>query len=339
MKKTITLLALCATVIFANAQVFTENFESHAVGSNLEGTNGWYVCLKSGDNLGVSPTIAAGTLTYTGYASSGVGKVAVLDSINGSVSTSQRISTKIVQLNGEDLTAVVGEKIYVAFLAKISVDSKKGAARDFVNIEGSATSSMTRGRVFAKVTNEGELSFGISKNGTTFTEANQADGLSVNDTHLLVMVYETIEGESNDKLTLYYNPDLTKTEAEQTNKVAANDTQTDYAGTAKLGVNLRQRGIGAQIGGIRVAKSWAGAVGAGSASNPEVKANFNNIRLAGKSIVTDCAGTLSVFNLTGTEILSQPTNGNFETNLTNGMYIVRFVNAQGIKSTAKIVVK
>ncbi|MDR1584690.1 MAG: hypothetical protein LBS07_00745, partial [Prevotellaceae bacterium] len=92
MKKITFLSMMCVAVLALNAQVFTENFETATVGGNVEGYNGWYVCGKAGDALGVSPTIGAGALTYAGYASSNIGNVAVLDSINGFDSSSQRIS-------------------------------------------------------------------------------------------------------------------------------------------------------------------------------------------------------------------------------------------------------
>lgn len=348
MKKIFTLVFAIVAVLNTNAQqIFIENFETATVGGNLEGYNEWHVSPKPGEAHGSSPTIAAETLTYAGYASSGVGNVAVIDSLYGSVNSStgqfgQRISTKLIQFGETDLQVVEGEKIYAAFMVKVSIDSKKGAYRDFFTFEGSATSSMTRGRVFARVSTDGELSFGISKNGTSFSDGvNQVSGLSLDDTHLLVVVYEAIADESNDVLTLYYNPDLTKSEAEQTQKFSAlaADVQSDYSATAKLGINIRQRGIGAQIGGIRVAKTWADATGYGQASGVDKIKADNIIKVLDKTIYTEKPGNLKVYNAAGVEVLNQFTSGVLDTNLNTGMYIVRFADESGKNFTSKMLIK
>jgi len=134
-----------------NAQsVFVENFATAPINGNVEGYNDWHVSPKSSDANGVSPKVAEGALFYTGYAGSNIGNVAVLDSAIGVTSSNQRISTKIVKFGDDTLKAVVGEKIYAAFLVNISNQSYR-SYRDFFTYEGSKTSSMTRGRVLQKL--------------------------------------------------------------------------------------------------------------------------------------------------------------------------------------------
>jgi len=317
MKKILLSVFLCAaTVLATNAQVFTENFETATVGGNVEGYNGWYVSNKGTEALGVSPKIAAGPLSYTNYASSGVGNVAVLDPAMGDDATTQRISTKLVTLDSESLKAAPGEKIYVAFLAKISGDSKK-AIRDFFTLEGSSTSSNTRGRLFARVTDEGDLSFGVSKNTGTAAQIIESGILNINATHLLVMVYEGIEGDSNDKVRVYINPDLTKTEAEQTIVLEATDTATDYSTGASLGINLRQRGVGANIGGIRVAKTWENAVSNGLTGIND-NATDNGIIVSTK-----------YYNLNGVEV-NEPVN-------TKNIYVKKDIYENGSVKVTKVI--
>lgn len=332
MKKIFTLLFVCFAFFGLNAQVFSEDFGSATVGGDLEGYNGWYVSKKTGDDLGASPKIAAGALTYPGYDLSGKGNVVVLDSINGSTSN-QRISTRIIQLDGSDLTAVVGEKIYTSFLVKVSRDSRN-SVRDFFTYEGSSSSSMTRGRVFYSLNSEGVFKFGISKNTGTAANVVTTDEQNIDDTHLLVLVYETIDGAENDILTLYYNPDLSKTEAEQTKKIVATDKATDYSATAKLGINIRQRGIGAHIGGIHVAKSWAAALTPTGVS--KVTMNNSQIKAVGKTIFTGDAGSIRVFNTVGAELINQRTQGSLDTQLNKGFYVVRFADETGKVSSNKI---
>ena len=346
MKKITLLLTMCLVVVSVSAQIFIENFATATVGANVEGYNGWIVSPKSSDNLGVSPKIGAGALTYTGYASSGIGNVAILDSINGSASSTQRITTHYATYGNDTMKVATGEKLYVAFLAKISLESKTNTVRDFFTFEASKTSSMTRGRLFTKIEKTGNFVLAISKNSTSSSILVESDSLSVNDTHLIVMVYEGIDGSNNDMVTVYYNPDLSKPESEQTKKIALKTVNgvvsetgvSDYSNTAGLAFNLRQRGIGAQIGGIRAAKNWTDALLTPTAAK-QINYNATKIFANGKNIITNEAGTLYLFNLTGARILSTQTEGNFATSINKGLYLVKFESANGNISSAKIEIK
>jgi len=340
MKKLFLLIFAFTYVFSLNAQVFVENFETATVNGNVEGYNNWYVCLKSGDNGGTSPKVGEGALFYTGYAGSNFGNVAVLDSAIGITSANQRITTRIVKFGADTLkNSVAGQKIYAAFLVNISSHSAR-TYRDFFTYEGSKTSSSTRGRVFAKINTAGDLfTVAISKNSSTagvYVESTTIPTLSLSTgiNHLFVFTYENIDGTDNDRNVLYIDPDLTKTEAEQTNVLISTDAATDYSATAGLGINLRQRGIGAQIGGIRVGKSWDAVVlGKNTGLN-----NISNVdlKISGKSILTDRPGKIQIYNLAGSEVLNAPTDGRFETSLNRGLYLVKFIDNSGITYSSKI---
>jgi len=338
MKKAILLILVLAAAFIANAQVFVENFATAPVNGNIEGYNDWKVSPKAADALGVSPKVAEGALFYTGYAGSNIGNVAVLDSAIGVTSANQRISTRIVKFGNDTLKTVVGQRIYTAFIANISTHSYR-SYRDFFTYEGSKTSSSTRGRIFAKNSTAGDIfTIAVSKNSSTagqYIESTSLTNLSLSTgiNHLFVFCYDNIDGVDNDRIILYIDPDLTKTEAEQTNVLISTDVATDYGLTAGLGINLRQRGTGAQIGGIRVGKSWNSVV-----LGIDSKVDFPsivNLRTVGKSILSDKPGTLSIFNLAGAEILKQQTDGRLETNLTNGLYLIRFTDTEGHTTAIK----
>lgn len=345
MKKVILLLAICMTAFTVNAQVFVENFATATVGANLEGYNEWYVSFKVEDANGTSPKIGEDPLFYTGYAGSNLGHVALLDSVIGTTSATQRISTKrIIFASGDTLKPGTTGAIYSAFMVNISTNSYR-SYRDFFTYEGSEGSSFTRGRVFAKNTTAGDqVMFSVTKNSSTTSilDANSTTtlgltlGTGVN--HLLVVKYEIIDAASNDVITLFVNPDLTKTEAEQTNKLITSDSQSDYSATTPMKINLRQRGIGAQIGGIRVGRSWDSVVlGIGSGFNqPNLN---NNIYASGKSVYTNESGNLTIYNLSGAEVLTTKTIGKFETSLSKGMYLVKFISDNGFISSGKIQLK
>ena len=340
MKKTFLLLIMCLSTFVINAQsVFVENFATATAGSNLEGYNNWYVSVKAADAYGSSPKISEGALFYTGYAGSNIGNVAVLDSAIGVTSASQRISTKTIKFGDDTLKTVVGQRIYTAFMANISSHSYR-SYRDFFTYEGSKTSSSTRGRIFAKNNAAGDLfTIAVSKNSSTsgqYIESTTIPTLSLSTgiNHLFVFCYDNIDGVDNDRIILYINPDLTKTEAEQTNVLISTDAATDYSLTAGLGINLRQRGTGAQIGGIRVGKSWDSVVLGKNTGLDNI--NTTNIRISGKSIITDVPGNLRIYNLAGSEVLTSATEGRFETNLTKGMYLINFVDNAGKISALKV---
>ncbi len=347
MKKQILLILFICITASLSSQVFVENFETATVNGNLEGYNGWYVSLKSGDNYGVSPKIDEFPLFYTNYPGSNIGHVAVLDSAIGATSSTQRISTKkIAFAPGDTLKAsAVGLKIYSAFLVNINPVSYR-SYRDFFTYEGSSTSSMTRGRVFAKNNTAGdEVLFAVTKNSSAAADLDAASTttlgltLSTGVNHLLVLKYEVVDGTSNDVLTLYVNPDPTKTEAEQTNKLTATDTQTDYSAGAWLGINLRQRGIGAQVGGIRVGRNWETVV-MGKTSNVNIpERNIHNIFITGNEIVTGTPGLLKVYSITGSELVNVNIHGRYNSRLTSGLYLVNFTDQQGVVSTAKLTIR
>lgn len=343
MKKLILLIAICTSALAVNAQVFIENFETATVNGNLEGYNNWYVSPKAGDDLGVSPKIDEFPLFYTNYPGSNIGHVAVLDSAVGATSATQRISTKRIIFAGNDTLKVpTTGAIYTAFIVNIDPVSYR-SHRDFFTYEGSETNSFTRGRVFAKNNTAGdEVIFSISKNSSTASVLDASSSAALSMTlgtginHLLVVKYAITEGASNDVITLFINPDPTKNEAQQVNKVSTTDSQTDYSAGTAMKINLRQRGIGAQVGGIRVGKSWEAVVMGQASGLNQPQSNFHNIYSSDKDIISGIEGQLKVYSLSGVELLSAKTDGKFTTKLNSGLYLVRFTDNSGISSFAKI---
>lgn len=343
MKKVILLLVICMTVFTVHAQVFIENFETATVNGNLEDYNNWYVSPKSGDNLGVSPKIDEFPLFYSDYPGSNTGHVAVLDSAVGATTATQRISTKRIIFPGNDTLKVAASgAIYASFIVNINPASFR-SHRDFFTFEGSETSSFTRGRIFAKNNTAGdEVIFSISKNSSTASVLDASSSAALSMTlgtginHLLVAKYEIFEGSSNDVITLFINPDPTKVEAQQVNKLSTTDSQTDYSTGTPMKINIRQRGIGGQIGNIRVGKTWEAVVMGITSGINQPQSNFHNVYAHNKDIISGTAGQLKVYSLSGVELLSAKTESSFTTQLEAGLYLVHFTDNNGIKSFAKI---
>lgn len=340
MKKTFLLFCMCIGFFTMNAQsIFVENFSTATAGSNLEGYNNWYVSVKAADALGSSPKISEGALFYTGYAGSNIGNTAQLDPLMGVTSSNQRISTRTITFDGgATLKPIAGQTVYAAFMVNIAADSYT-SQRDFFTFEGSTTSSSTRGRLFAKINAAGDITFAVSKNSSTsgvYVEATPITaGVGVN--HLLVLCYTGVEGADNDFNTLYIDPDLTKTEAQQTNKIVSTDVASDYdVALVDLKINLRQRATSAKIGGIRVGTSWNSVVLGASSGFDNLVSNENKIFAMGKNILTEGEGNVTVYSMSGSEVLSSVTNGKIETTLNKGAYIVRFISKEGRSYSGKI---
>ena len=338
MKKLVLLSIMGIIALTMNAQkVFVENFTIPTNNGDLEGYNFWYLCQKAGDNGGVTPKITQGALIYNGYYGTNIGNVAVCDSAIGLTSANQRISTRaIIFENGDTLRPLEGQKIYCAFIVNISQHSVR-SYRDFFTFEGSRTSSSTRGRLFAKLNTAGtDLNFAITKNSTTagtFIESPViAGGVGIN--HLLVMCYDGKAG-ADDIISLYIDPDLSKSETEQT-VLTATDAATDYSVAIPFRINLRQRGTGAKIGGIRVGTSWNSVLLGITSGVNQIERNSTNITATGNTIVTTESGSLKVYNLAGKEVLSAKTDGKLSTSLSKGLYLVRFVGTEGTVKSAKV---
>jgi hypothetical protein len=339
MKKRILLFIMLIAAVTVNAQVFVEYFETATVGGDVEGYNDWYVSFKSSEANGVSPKIEELPLFYEGYKGSDIGHVAVLDSLVGQASATQRISTKVVSFGTDTLTPVVGQKMYAAFLVSILPDSYN-SFRDFFTWEASTGSSFTRGRVFVKVEdNNTDMTLAVSKNSSgELAESALMEG-AVEGIHLLVLVYEVIEGDANDVIKLYINPDLSKPEGEQTNVLVNTDTQSDYtAGSSKIKINLRQRGIGAYVGGIRVGTDWNEVLLGGSTKISEIGTSTkSSIYSTRNTIVTSGPGTVNVYDITGRQVMSKTTSGRMQTSLKSGIYLVRFEDINGKLVSGKVV--
>lgn len=345
MKKILLLFTLFALAISLNAQsVFTEYFDSATVEMNLEDFNGWYVCGKSGDDLGVSPVIAEDALYFEGYMGSDTGMSVKLDSLVGQEDASKRISTRWAVIDGDTLTPEIGDTMYYAAIVRIGMGSYD-SYRDFMSWDGSPGGNWSRGRVFAEVSNSAaDVTFAVSKNSSSASNLDQTAHLiegGVDSDHLIVLSYAWLEGDANDVVTMYVNPDPALPEDEQTNKYVAVDEQSDYnSGTTEMRINVRQRGVGALIGGIRVATSWEFLMTGDPTVNVSLPTVSDiSIYAFGNTIMTNRSGFVQVYDITGRKVMSQITSGMMETSLNSGIYIVRFVDNAGEVATRKVVLK
>lgn len=273
MKKLSTLF-LCAmlALVSAHAELYLEeNFNypdgdlEQAVQAPLE-LHKWMCSLKAEDAKGVSPQVANRNLTYPGYIASGQGKVAVLDAAVGDDASTQRISVYYIDTLGARDTV----SMYAAFLMK-PLSAKNTSGRDIAIWEGSASKSQARGRLFM-IKSGSNVKLGIAKNNSSATSAYSQE-LTTGSVNLVVMKYEYIPGPKNDVVKVWVNPSLNKSEDENAALVCSASDISSQTDMIVRGFGLRQRGNGVEIGGLRIASTWAEAVktdGSDIPDQPEV---------------------------------------------------------------------
>ena len=257
------LVCMALTAMSAHAELWLEENFNYPDGNLEQADNSklvlhqWMQSLKPADANGTSPQVANRNLTYPGYISSGKGKVAVLDAAVGDESSTQRISVYYLDTIGKRDTI----SMYAAFLFK-PLSAKNTSGRDFAIWEGSVGSSMCRGRIFL-AKNGDAVKIGVSKNSSTINA--WSGDIALGSTNLIVMKYEVVEGASNDVVKVFVNPGLKSKEDENTPLVTT-DNATDML---VKGFGLRQRGNGAEIGGLRIGTTWEDVVKSDGSDIPD----------------------------------------------------------------------
>ena len=257
------LVCMALTAMSAHAELWLDENFNYPDGNLEQADNSqlvlhqWMQSLKPTDAYGTSPQVANRNLTYPGYIASGKGKVAVLDAAVGDDASTQRISVYYLDTIGKRDTI----SMYAAFLFK-PLSAKNTSGRDFAIWEGSVGSSMCRGRIFL-AKNGDAVKIGVSKNSSTINA--WSGDIALGSTNLIVMKYEVVEGASNDVVKVFVNPGLKSTEDENTPLVTT-DNATDML---VKGFGLRQRGNGAEIGGLRIGTTWEDVVKSDGSDIPD----------------------------------------------------------------------
>jgi hypothetical protein len=229
-------------------ELFTEYFE-YPIGSLLT-ENGWTAHSGAGTN---SPAVVGQTLSYDGYAGSGLGNVTGLTT-------------------GEDVHRNTGTytsgNVYASALVNLSAVTTAGDY--FLHFGPETIGSTFRGRVFARGDGAGNVAFGISKAGGIAAADVTGFNYALNQNILLVLEYQFVDGADNDIVNLYVNP--------VGPELPGTPDATDNAGTdlADLGsIALRQAAANAPtlvIGNLRVGSDYAEVVGDPAA--PVIPSNF-----------------------------------------------------------------
>ena len=247
MKKIATTLFALGLLALASSAfaipIYIEEF-NYAAASQLNTQGGWAAHSAAGTN---AVTISGGSLTYTGYPSSGIGNKA------GTTATSG-------EDNNHTFTGQASGTVYASFLVNV-VSSQANGDYFFHFFDGAVGGGVFRGRVFVKKdaasTNYAfGLQFGSAATNLVYTPFSYTPG----STHLLVLQYDFNAAATDDQVRLYIDPVVDCVEPNAT-LTTSDATQTDA--TNLDGLAIRQGSATAaptvQVDGIRVGLTWADA--------------------------------------------------------------------------------
>jgi hypothetical protein len=251
MKKFFSTWIVLTVVLFvgvsASAQGLVEDFTGTA--STQLVAAGWTI---SGTSVVNPLTITASGLTFSGYASSGIG--------NGVPMAN----------NGQDVyksfTAVSSDSLYLAFMANVSAAL---TGDYFIALSPSASQTNYYARLHVKATTGGFL-VGVSKSNEVSGGAQYGSTVfSLNTTYLFVVKYKFVPNATaadtlNDQISVFVVPSSTDITTEPATPEIAKYTSATKADALDLSfVTLRQGSASAAptltIDGIRIAKSWTTA--------------------------------------------------------------------------------
>lgn len=249
------LIFIVFSVIFlknTDAQILLkENFENP--GGTLLTASGWTA--HSGSGTQPVDVVVPG-LSFPGYPLSNIGGAAQLDNTGEDVNRNFPVQTS--------------GATYVACLVKVNT----AAVLYFMHLGGDPIGTTFRGKVFVDGTGD-PFNFGVSVGSNTATTV-PGGSFQIGKTYLMVLKHEIVEGEKNDKVSLYIFPsDVPATEpATPTIGPLTDAGQTDInPGTIALRQAVATQNI--VVDGIRIGKTWADAVTApaGSDTTPPVFAS------------------------------------------------------------------
>lgn len=216
---------------------------------DLVGQGGW---TQVGSSAATPIQVVSNALAYEGY---------IKDATTKSVE---------IKNSGQDAFKSIGktitsESVYASVLINFNTVQAANAGTssgDYFMHFGDGTSTLYLGRLFVKKSSGGDkMVFGVvratSPSATTNWTTTEYD---LNKTHLIVLKYTFVDGEKNDIISLYVNPD-TSGETEPTPDIVSNPAETQADSQGISAVYIRQGSSGktplGYVGAIRVTESWA----------------------------------------------------------------------------------
>ena len=364
MKKTFTFLMAISIVLGLQAQVYlneTFDYSTTRLASqpgdpvSIGGTPPtqdafvWYQGPNPAPDGTPSHLIGDEPLYYEGYISSELGKSVIIKDAN---KAGQRIDVmRYIESNNDIITTGA---VYYAFMLNVAdFKTHSGGTADAISNEwrdvfflcdgsGYNIGQRWRGRFFIRQEGNNTLEYTISKN-TNYEKMDGAQpankgSVPLGDTHLFI-IRQSLENQTIEVIAIPSTATIPAAEP-TSGWINGNPGEgNDFNGAFGVGIRHRWLASSAEVtlGGLRVARTWSEVLGL---TNGLSSINVDkDIYANGKTIVTGRPGTAKVFNITGQEIISTQINGQLATDLSTGIYIVRFTDEAGKITSAKVIIK
>jgi len=292
LKTMLVAIALIYGSASSSAQLLTEDF-SYTAGTLLT-ANGWTAHSGSGTN---AITVNASSISYPGYASSGVGNEVTL--------------TTSGEDDNKSFTTQSSGSVYAAFIVNITSATTTGDYFfHFCQSSGSGAAGFF-GRVFVKKDASNNLAFGLSKSAGTAVYSSFS--YSLGTSYLVVLKYTFNASASDDVAYLFINPTIGSTEPLPL--LTTTDVATDATGIPAIA--LRQGSAsnapGLKLDGIRVSNIWADVVSAPGnpkTAVPTFSAIPGNVIVSQSVSLSSTTADASIYYTTdGTIPSNSPLNG------------------------------
>lgn len=228
---------LFAATTALNAQVLLNESFNYPAG-NLAGNGNW---AQVGSVATTPIQVGTEVMSYTNYVTTPVGKSVILGDA------------------GQDVTYAFGDQtsgsVYVGCIINFSqVQHADGEYFLTVTPSGATTAA---GRVYVRKSDNG-MQFGVSRAGAATAAIWNVKEYALNTPHLLIFKYEIVEGEKNDKVSLFVDPVISDKEPTPT---AISFDETSSTDRLPGSIQLRQGTAGKTplgiLGQLKVTTTWA----------------------------------------------------------------------------------
>ncbi|MBI5215029.1 MAG: T9SS type A sorting domain-containing protein [Ignavibacteriae bacterium] len=229
-------------------------------GGNVSGGN-WVS--YSGTTLPLQVT--SGSLTFTGYASSGVGNKVVTQP--GSAEDAYRQFT--TQTTG---TVYFGFLLNVTSTTGMVANTSTTGDYSFALTPSNSTSALNA-RVSVRVGSvAGTYNLGLRASSSNTTSTFKSTDYATGVTHLIVVSYQIVDGATNDIVKMWIDPAIGGSESTSDLSQTAG---IDLADVARMAIRQGTNSVNSEVDGIRIGTTWESVTGATGDANSDIVAAGN----------------------------------------------------------------
>ena len=259
-----------------------------------------------------SSTVENSTLSYLNYCDNKLGKAIVSDG-----------NRRYAYYSLTSGTEYTGKSFYICALINFSA-IKTGDA--FMLFGKDYVGNYARGKLYPTSNGIG-YSLGVQSSAETVVYGNTV--LNFGTTYLVVLKI-TPSASGTEFLSVFVNP-----------TIGGSEPVTPEATTSATPILTKIQSIGFRatptgtIAGLRFSDNWADVVKKDTLTGLDNPINSIRISVSNNTIMTSETGTIQVYNLQGSKISEARDVSRLNTNLPNGLYILRLIHENGDLTTLK----